>query len=281
MFICYIDESGYTGPNGWADQRVLVVGGVLVNTYRAPKTRRDWKGLLVELGGIAGQPLTELKGRELFRGGGSWAQCGHQARAEARTRLLEWLRQRGHKLVVSGVQYDLRDAAGAICPEAHELDPYVAAGFHAGLIAQRHQHAPQDRQLNKKLTLLMYDRQAVRLERQLARHLASPPQWGMEFVRGRSTEEDELPAILDTAYFADSKQAPLIQVADFVCYMIQRKAVLDCGVAPSFDGEDQIIESVWTGLEPLLITRAHRFPAGPRSFSLYMRAVSPEALAAG
>jgi hypothetical protein len=38
--------------------------------------------------------------------------------------------------------------------------------------------------------------------------------------------------IVDTAYFVDSEQAPLIQIADFLAYMIQRKAALDEGAPP-------------------------------------------------
>lgn len=278
VYISYFDESGYTGRSGWAEQRVLILGGVLVNTYRAPKTRREWRTLLDELADIAGAPLDELKGRELFRGDGAWRACGHEARAEARTQLLDWLDDRGHKLVVSGVQYDRIDAAAEVCPPAHELNPYVVAGVHAALMIQRSQHSPRDQELNKKLTLLMYDRQDRRLEHRLARLLADPPEWAMAFVHGRCTEDDGLPAILDTAYFADSKQAELIQVADFVSYMIQRKASLDSGAPPSFDAEPDILADVWNRLRPLLIDRRHRFPRGGGDFSRYMEAVSPPAL---
>lgn len=278
MFICYLDESGYTGPNGWATQRVLIVGGVLVNTYRAPKTRRDWLALLAELAEMAGQPLDELKGRELFRGSGAWGSCDHLTRTAARSKVLTWLAERGHKVVVSGVQYDRLHDATNLCTQAHALHPYVAAGVHIGLMVQRSQHASTDRTLNKNATLLMFDRQAGTHEQQLARLLATPPAWAIDFVSGRCSEKDTLPVILDTAYFVDSKHASFIQIADFVSYMIQRKASLDAGSHPSFDGEKGVLEDVWTGIEPLLIAKTHRFPAGQRPFARFMEAVSPPAL---
>jgi hypothetical protein len=53
MFLFYGDESGYTGSKASAEQPTLVVAGLLVNTYRAGKTRREFADLLSRLSGYA------------------------------------------------------------------------------------------------------------------------------------------------------------------------------------------------------------------------------------
>lgn len=68
MYLFYGDESGHTGKTATAKQPVLVLAGLLVNTHRAGKTRREFADLLSLLSGFAGQPLEELKGQQLFRG---------------------------------------------------------------------------------------------------------------------------------------------------------------------------------------------------------------------
>ena len=88
MFLFYGDESGHTGGQVAADQPVLVVAGVLVNTYGAAKTRREFRDLMDELGEIAGQPLRELKAHALIRGRNEWNGVRHEDRARARNRVM-------------------------------------------------------------------------------------------------------------------------------------------------------------------------------------------------
>jgi len=72
---------------------------------------------------IAGEPLNELNGQQLFRGSGPWATCGHEQRAEARHRLLDWIGERKHVVVASGVVYDRFSQFTAECEGAAQLSP--------------------------------------------------------------------------------------------------------------------------------------------------------------
>ena len=277
MFLFYGDESGYTGDRVQPDQPVLVVAGVLLNTYGASKTRREFRELLAELSDIAGTNLTELKGQELFRGGGQWAGVAHPARAAARHRILEWLDERGHKVVASGLVYSRLTEARAQCPGLTALTPRAIATVHTALAIQRAKHSRRVAEQGKNATLLFYDTQA-RDERLVADAIAAPPPWAVEFL-GEKTCNGDLTAIIDTAYFVDSVQAPMIQLADFIAFMVQRKAALDEGAAPAFDGEEGVVNDIFGLLEPLLLERPHRLPRQPATVAATtLRMLSPSCL---
>lgn len=241
---------------------------------------RDWRSLLDELQDIAERPLPELKGRELFRGDGSWKRCTHEKRAEARELILKWLTSRSHKIIANGIVHERwRNKDHYNCTEILQLEPLVVACLHIGLIIQRFKHASRDGELNKNRTLLVFDRQSKESQNQIARLLANPPEWAMSFVEGRCSEENNLPVLIDSAYFADSMQAPLIQVADFLCFILQRRASLSLGYEERFAGEQEIINSVTEQLDKLMINRSYIYPSGPnRSFARLMESVAPPSL---
>ena len=277
MFLSYFDESGHAGKGRDPNQPVLVVAGVLVNAYRDPKTRRDWRSLLDDLQEIAGCPLDELKGRELFRGDGPWRRCHHADRAAARERILGWLTQRKHKIVASGIVYERwEDSKLCQLSEVQNFDPLVIASVHVGLIIQRLNYARKESDLNKQKTLLVFDHQSKETQKQIPTLLAKPPNWAMGFVKGRCNEDSNLPVLIDSAYFADSVQAPLIQVADFLCFMLQRRSALSLGQEERFDGEQDIIDEVTEQLDNLMVGRSYRYPRGKAiSFARLMESLAP------
>jgi Protein of unknown function (DUF3800) len=279
VFLFYGDESGYTGVRGGAAQPVLVVAGVLVNTHGASKTRREYRELLAELGELAHRDLSELKGQELFRGTGTWNGVGHGQRAAARARILEWLAERGHKVVASGLTYDRLDEARQMCPGLAALTPRAIVTLHTALSIQRAKHSTRLNEQRKNATLLFYDEQPQANDQTtVASAIATPPDWALEFVGDRHAG-GELTAIVDTAYFVDSEQAPMIQIADFVAYMIQRKAALDEGAQSTFNGEPDVVNGIFDRLQPLLLDRSHRLPRQPpTAVGAALRSLSPTCL---
>jgi hypothetical protein len=263
VFLFYGDESGHTGGQGAPEQPVLVVAGVLVNTYGAAKTRREFRDLMDELGVIAGQPLRELKAQALIRGRNEWNGVGHQDRARARNRVIAWLSERGHTVVASGIVYARLEEACAACPELAGIRPRVLATVHTALAIQKAHYSTSASDQRRNASLLFYDHQDAD-QPQVARAIATPPDWALQFV-GDRTRDNELSAIVDTAYFVDSEQAPLIQLADFVAYVIQRKGALDEGVVETFAGEAAMINEAFGQLEPLLLERSHRLPRRPEA----------------
>jgi hypothetical protein len=278
VFLFYADESGHTGGQAAPEQPVLVVAGILVNTHAAGKTRREFRELMDELAEMAGQPLRELKAQALFRGRREWGNVSPESRAEARNRVLEWLADRGHTVVASGIVYARLDEAVAACAAFDGVRPRVLATVHTALAIQKAHYATSPAAQRRKASILFYDHQGDD-QPQVARAIANPPEWALEFVGDRTTG-DELSAIVDTAYFVDSQQAPLIQLADFVAYMIRRKAELDEGVAETFLGERAILDDIFGRLEPLLLDRTHCLPRRPRNATREaLRLLSPACLA--
>jgi hypothetical protein len=124
---------------------------------------------------------------------------------------------------------------------------------------------------------LFYDRQD-RDERRAAAAIATPPPWAVDFL-GDKTSDGELTAIVDTAYFVDSVQAPMIQVADVIAFMIQLKAALDEGAGPAFDGEEDVVNDIFGQLEPLQLEGSHRLPRRPATVpATTLRMLSPSCL---
>jgi hypothetical protein len=182
----------------------------------------------------------------------------HTQRAAARNRILDWLDERGHKVVASGLVYTRLDAARAACPGLAGFRARVTATVHTALAIQRSSFATSASGRRRNASLLFYDYQGDDQTR-VARAIANPPEWALELV-GDRTVGNELSAIVDTAYFVDSVQAPLIQLADFVAYMIQRKTALDEEATPAFANEGPVINDVFERLSPLLLPRVHRLP---------------------
>lgn len=258
---------------------MLIVAGILLNTHGSHKTRREYRELLAEIGQVAGRGLGELKGRDLYRGRGDWAGVVAPDRALVRRQILEWLGERSHKIVASGVIHDRLPAAHLECPSLVGISALALATTHVVLAIQRANFAQGVTAQRKKASLLFFDRQAPADRTAVTTHITAPPDWVMEFVGDRTTERDELSAVLDTAYFVDSTQAPLIQLADFVAFMIQRKATLDLTGDEAFHGETDVLDSVFEQLQPLLLQRQHRLPRQPETAAARaLRAVSPTCL---
>lgn len=193
-------------------------------------------------------------------------------------RILEWLDERGHKAVASGLVYDRPDEARRTCPGLAALTPRAIATVHAALAIQRAKHSTRLSEQRKNATLLLFDEQPQANDQaKIAAALAAPPDWALEFLDDRQSN-GELTAIVDTAYFVNSEQAPLIQIADFVAYMIQRKAALDEGAGPTFDREPEVIDGIFAQLQPLLLKRSHRLPRRPTPVATTMRSLSPACL---
>ena len=61
--------------------------------------------------------------------------------------------------------------------------------------------------------------------------------------------------------------------------MIQRKAALDEGAAPTFNGEAGVVNGIFEQLRPLLLERSHRLPRQPATAAAAaLRAASPACL---
>jgi hypothetical protein len=255
MKVCYLDESG-TGQ-----EPVAVVAGVIVDSQRMHITKEHWADLLDHLSGICGKRLQELHTKDFYAGSGPFRNLPGHERAEYISSIVSWLCERKHDLVYSAVhkgQFQDSKAKAALQPEIET--PWRMAAFHCILAIQR---AHQSVEKNKGHTLLVFDDKGHD-EAPLATMVLTPPVWSDSYY-SRGKKQAALDHIIDAPYFADSKQVPMLQVADFLAYFFRRYVeIAENLVPPKYPEEEQRIRE-WVGtLSKRCVGYQHMYPAKGR-----------------
>jgi len=65
----------------------------------------------------------------------------------------------------------------------------------------------------------------------------NPPAWTDTYYNRRTRQQEALDQIIDAPYFADSRDVPLLQVADFIAYFLRRYVELEGGDTERYEGE--------------------------------------------
>ncbi len=211
--------------------------GIVVDALRMRPTKTDWDQLLAHLQEIVGRPIEELHTRDFYAGNGPWRGVNGPQRAQIIESIMTWLAGRRHSLVFSSAD------KGRFFAEFPEHEWYCSINtlwrflaLHLALSLQKlHQRIPK----NKGNTVLIFDNE----ERERTRYtdlVLNPPTWTDTYY-GRGVQQDALDQIIDVPYFADSRDVPLLQVADFIAYFLRRHVELEGGDAERYVGErDQI-----------------------------------------
>jgi hypothetical protein len=234
MKFCYVDESG-TG-----DEPYAVMVGIVVDALRMRPTKADWDALLKRLERIVGSPVEEIHTRDFYAGNGPWRGINGPQRAEIIGSVMGWLGDRKHLVAYCAVDktkflaefpQDLRS------PDIKTIWRFL--GLHLVLSIQK-QH--QRLKKNKGNTVLIFDNEE-REETRFTDLVLKPPDWtDTYYARGR--KQEPLDQIVDVPYFANSRDVPLLQVADFVAYFLRRYAELEASDAERYDGEKRQVD-VW------------------------------------
>ena len=251
MKLAFLDESGK------AHDDVLIIAGIVVDAYRIHSTRREWVGILEQMRTLAGEPVREFKMRDVYGGRSEWASAGITKRATAVNTVLDWLADKGHPIVFSATlktAFAERLASG--CSMSNELGSrWVSAAFHIALSINK---AHRNMKGNKGKSILVFDKGSG-YERPLSELLATPPGWSDTYY-ARKNQEERLSEIMDTALFADSIHAPLIQLADALAFVLRRLAeIRDAGHAERFEGERTNLEQWIAKIQPRMQATAHRY----------------------
>ncbi len=256
MYICYADESGQTGKVDDPAHPFFVMAGVLINTYSMNKTRGDLAQIVAIVKKRTAVPFTELKGFDLYNGSGKWKATAGDVRHSVYEVVLKWFAQRGHKVVLSAVNatefFKLHSANDFFAKEFES--PYAAGVFHLALMIQK---ANQGFQKNKGQTLLICDQQN-QFEAKASQMISNPPGWSDCYYGYKRGERFSM--IVDTAYFVRSHHASFIQVADLIAFVVRRHIEISEGGKERFTGEALRIQSWYSIIEPLLISKACRLP---------------------
>ncbi|PKN62408.1 MAG: hypothetical protein CVU57_24280 [Deltaproteobacteria bacterium HGW-Deltaproteobacteria-15] len=222
MKFCYVDESG-TG-----DEPYAVMVGIVVDALRMRPTKADWDGLLRYLESVVGKSVEEIHTRDFYAGNGPWRDIDGRQRAEIIGSVMRWLGERKHSIIFAAVDKEKFHAEFPADPRFDEVKTvWRFLGLHLTLSIQKHFQAFEK---NKGNTVIIFDNE----ERERTRFtdlLLSPPPWTDTYYN-RGKKQDALDQIVDAPYFADSRDVPLLQVADFVAYFLRRHAELEGG-----DGE--------------------------------------------
>ena len=166
-----------------------------------------------------------------------------------------------HSFVFSAIhkaQFAASLAFGQMYPQL--ATPWRAGAFHCVLALQR---AHQTHAKTKGHTLLVFDNKGHD-EQPLAQLVLNPPQWSDTYY-GRRKKDAPLRQIVDAPYFADSKQVPLIQVADFLAYFLRRYVeIAERLLAPKYPEEEARISQWVATLASRCIGFSHIYPSKGR-----------------
>ena len=240
MKFCYVDESG-TGDEDYA-----VMVGIIVDALRMRPTKTAWDSLLRELEAIIGRQVEEIHTRDFYAGNGPWRGIDGPQRAAIVTSVFEWLGARKHSLVYCMVdkgKFFSEFPADDRFQDVNTLWRFM--GLHLVLAIQK-EHQGYDK--NKGNTVLILDNE----EREQTRFtdlILNPPAWTDSYYN-RGRRKEQLDQIVDAPYFADSRDVPLLQVADFVAFFLRRHVELEEGDAERYVGErEQVKNWAQTALE--------------------------------
>jgi hypothetical protein len=258
MKVCYCDESG-TG-----DEPIAVMVGVIVDSQRMHITKKDWGELLAALSGMCGHEVTELHTRNFYAGNGPWRSIDGPTRAKIISFVLQWLKDRKHKIVYSSVckeTYKQRYGLQFIPDELNSLWRFL--GFHLVLAVQKWAMTFEGTKGN---TLLIFDNER-RQELRFTDVICRPPKWSDEYY-GRKKKQDALDEIIDVPYFGDSEEVSLIQVADFLAFFLRRYAEIKENLVPAkYAEESERIDSWIASISGMSIGRSFMYPKVGRNFA--------------
>ena len=234
MKFCYADESIQTGTASGANEKLTVVAGVIVDAVRMHQTKADWDELLASLENRSNGKMSEVKGRELYRGNAYWREWDSGERSDLIEDIITWMGNRKHALTFGAVSTSQLNTERA----RFDLDGYQDAG--EWCIAAMHlilgvQKQYQNQKNNKGKSLFVFDHSKD--HGQLTELLLNPPSSTDDFY-SRERKQRQLDQVIDVPYTADSKHVGLIQVADLFAFLLGLYAGLESGlIAEKFDGE--------------------------------------------
>jgi hypothetical protein len=255
MQFCYLDETG-TGQD-----TVVIAVGVVANANRMYKTKREWRDLLKTWGTQTDSEVCELHTTNLYRGQKEWGGLEGSQRAQIFTEIIHWLQERNHKITFSAIDKKQFNEKLGYCEICQRLgDPWQAAAFHIVLSLQK-EH--QTRKSNKGHTVMVFDRRSKTAT--LSELLYDPPDWSDEYYNYKG-KKDRLDQIIDTPFFGDSRHVELIQVADFIAFILRRFSDLhDYDDKERYKGESDRINNWVNNIKSMLSDTSTRYLRKKRS----------------
>jgi hypothetical protein len=258
MNLCYCDESG-TGT-----EPIAVMVGVVVDATRMHLTKSHWWQLLEDLSRLSGRQIVELHTRDFYSGSGVWHGIDGHERSRIMSAILAWLADRKHHVVYTGLIKDRYHQARVRQDIPDELNTlWRFMGFHLILAMQKHGQGDAGVKGHSIFVFDNEERERMRFTDLIAR----PPGWSDEYYSRRKKQE-QLDHIVDVPYFGDSREVALIQLSDFLAFLLRRYAEIKEGVVPpTYHDEEEKMTQWVTSLAARSIGRRFMFPRTGRGYA--------------
>lgn len=249
--------------------------GVVVDAQRMNRTKSEWQELFLAISRLANRPISELHAKDVLAGNKEWRDIDPSIRQGIVDAILDWLANRRHSITFAAV-----DRKRFRSLKDHRLvtlsEPWMAAAFHVVLSLQK---AHKSEKNNKGHTVLVFD--SGKDMPSLAELVRNPPDWSDSYYgHTRSKKKECLDQIIDIPFFADSRHAVLIQIADLIGYILRRHVEFqDYGEKERYFGERQHYAEWVTKIAGMLMNRSTRYPSvKPCSTAQFYRSLAPQCL---
>lgn len=238
MKFCYLDESG-TGTEPYA-----VMVGIIVDSHRMHVTKEHWENLLAMLRKITKQKsIKELHTRNFYKGTGIWKNINGPVRSNIIDAIIQWLNDRKHDIVFTAI--DKNKFRKEFSKESASNDIksiWQLMALHITLAIQKH-HQKQEK--TKGNTILVFDNEEIE-KNKYTDLILNPPKWTDTYYAYKKGER--LSKVVDVPHFVDSKHVGLIQVADFISYLLRLNIEIQENFRKeSYSGEKEKLEN-WVQL---------------------------------
>lgn len=279
MYVCYVDESGHCGRRYNAEQPVEVLCGVLTDASKLFKTQREHSEI-IQILREQEIPLEELKASEAYRGRKSWAKVNPNVRDRIFELILQWAQERACKYVICPIDTNkFFEQKKAGCEVSATLcNPYETGAMNVVLAIERLQKTKKN---NKGKTLIIFDEQKDHdknilnlLEGDLS---FTDPYTGFSPRPRAKKQPQRLDQIIDVPHFSKSHLSVLIQIADWVAFIVNKYLLLTVfGEAEKYEGELEKITRWYSVIGESKITHTHIDPPGKEYICNFFRALRPE-----
>jgi hypothetical protein len=250
MKFCYIDESG-TGSEPYA-----VMVAIIVNSSRMQVTKKDWVALLKALSMLIGKTVKEFHTRDFYSGNDIWRGLDGDKRSKIIDIVFDWIKKRKHKISFCAVDKEKYKRDFDKCEKLKDIGSlWCVLGLHLILSIQK---AHQTEGI-KGSSVIIFDEELFEKKR-ILNLLKTPPVWTDTYYSKRK-KDDQMNTIVDAPFFGDSETVHLLQIADFVAYILRRHLEInDAKLKEKYEGEAEKIKGWVNLIAKLSLPSSSRYP---------------------
>ncbi len=278
MYLCYLDESGHCGTKFNPAQPVEVMCRIVTDATKLFKTQRQHHQI-IDILNKNGISIKELKAAHAYRGRKNWSKVSPKVRDNIFKTIIKWAEARSCKFIICPIDSrkfcDDKNNGCKFCNLL--LNPYEAGALNAILAVQ---HIQKSKKKNKGKTQIIFDEQKghdENLLRLFEQDLSFTDGYTGYLSKPRSKNQPQrLDQIIDVPHFSKSHLSVLIQLADWVAFVVNCYLLLTAyEYDEKYDGELDKISSWYGRIGESLVTHTAIDPPGKDDLCRYFRNIRP------